>query len=144
VVEWGGNKFKKHIMKKILLIEDDEEIRSIVREEAQKFGFDTVSFLPLSNIKNEINQQLSDFSKEHVYSFALLDFELWSGLKGYDLAETLTDNKIKFIAFSNSTERNAMLVKCGAISSIQKKYNSRGFDKQSLVSGLSELLKLET
>jgi len=130
-------------MKKILLIiEDDNEIVSIVREEAQKLGFETLTFLPLSNLKDEINEQLSDFCKERILDFALLDFELWSGLKGYDLAKTLVDSNIKFIAFSSSHEKNSMLIKRGAISAIHKDYNSRGFDKQKVSNGLAELLKM--
>lgn len=128
-------------MIKLLIIDDDEEIVSIVKEEAQKLGFQTVTFLPLSKLKDEINEQLSDFCKERTFDFALLDFELWSGLKGYDLAKTLVDNKIKFIAFSSSHERNSMLIRCGAISAIQEDYNSRGFDKQKVTNGLAELLK---
>lgn len=129
-------------MKTILIIDDDEEIVSIVREEVQKLGFDAVAFLPLSRLKNEINEQLSDLCKEKIFDFALLDFELWSGFKGYDLAETLVKNKIKFIAFSSSHEKNSMLIKCGATSSIQKNYNSRGFDKQKFANNLTELLKM--
>lgn len=127
--------------KTLLIIDDDDEIVSIVREEAQKLGFETLTFLPLSELKDEINEQLSDFCKERTFDFVLLDFELWSGLKGYDLAKTLVDNKMKFIAFSSSHERNSMLIKCGAISSIQKDYNSRGFDREKVARGLAELLK---
>lgn len=133
---------KNRTMIKLLIIEDEEETVNIVKEEALKLAIETFTFVPISREKDQVNEQLSGLCKETKFDFALLDFELWSGLKGYDLAGTLVNSEVKFVAFSSSHEKNSMLVKCGAVSSIQKDYNSRGLDKQKIINGLRELLRL--
>lgn len=128
-------------MRKMLIIDDDEDIVSIIKEEAQKLKIDVFAFIPLSRERVQSNRQLSELCTERTFDFALVDFDLWGALMGTNFTETLNQHKIKFVAFSSDFRGNNLLLEDGAICSIPKDYNSRGFDKQKLANGLAELLK---
>lgn len=123
----------------VLLIEDDQNVvNSVCLSLVEKFNVN--QFIPTSTEKSIAIEELEQLCSKNLFDLALLDYNLWDTLWGYQFIGTLNKFSIPFVAFSGKTEDNNSLLELGACYAINKNnlYGSRGFDQIKFFNNFTE------
>jgi DNA-binding response OmpR family regulator len=128
-------------MKTILLIEDDVEIRDLLKSSLLPDNITIFEFIPQNNEQALATEELEMLFKEKTFDLAILDHDLWGGLKGTCFVRVLEKSNTKFIGISSSGKYLQNFTGPQKAGLVLKDYGSKGLKSEEFLKDLETIIK---